>query len=221
VPLFLLVGPAGSGKTALADESAKLGCNGRALGRMTLAGFMEATDRCRGLIALDDLEEVAPGKAGRNTVSTNQYQQIIKQSYKKTSGTQTRMGDRGELKIRNLYGIKILNNTKGVDEITATRLFAVQTRRRTDAKKLEMEPLSPDILSADQIRVLRNRLHQWVFSNVQSIASTYEAISGPALQLYPLEPAAQEIRRPRLHGNLARVPAQPISLGILQCRQFE
>jgi hypothetical protein len=31
VPLFLLVGPAGSGKTALADESAKLGCNGRAL----------------------------------------------------------------------------------------------------------------------------------------------------------------------------------------------
>ena len=44
---------------------------------------------------------------------------------------------------------------------------------------------------------------------------------GPALQLYPLEPTAQEIGRPRLHGYLARVPAQPIGLGILQCRQFE
>ena len=44
---------------------------------------------------------------------------------------------------------------------------------------------------------------------------------GPALQLYPLEPTTQQISRSRLHGNLARVPPQPVGLGIFECRQLE
>lgn len=174
VPLFLLIGPPGSGKTVLGDEASRLGCNGRAMGRTTIAALSEAADWCRGLISIDDLEEVAPAKSTNGSPATNPFQQLIKTSYKKAGGTQALVGDRRDVRIRNLYGVKVINNTKGVDPITATRVIIVHTRCRNEEAKREMEQLAEHTLKPDEIRCLRHRMHHWVFSNHTLIAATYK-----------------------------------------------
>lgn len=170
VPLFMLVGDRGSGKTELSTHAAALGCNGVALGRTTRAGLEESCTQFRGLVAVDDFEELAmkSGKGGANVI--NDMAQVIKQSYKKASGTHTRVGERGELVVRNLFGVKFLNNTLGADPITLSRMFCVRTRRMTEETKNEMQKFATDLLTVEQVREIRNNLHFWIYSHVPEIA---------------------------------------------------
>jgi hypothetical protein len=175
VPLFFSHGPAGSGKTQLAAEVSSLGCNGRALGRTTLAGLMDTADRTRGLVCVDDLEEMAPSR-GRNAGIINPLQQIIKQSYEKTGAHHTRIGEDGDLAERNFYGVKLINNTQGIDTITSTRMFTIHMRRRTEQALAEMLGLQEHKLTVLAKRRLRNQCHIWVFSNVDEINRVYQGL---------------------------------------------
>lgn len=169
VPLFMLIGERGSGKTELGKHAAALGCNGVALGRTTVAGLMEACDRYRGLVAVDDFEELGVRSRGGADTSINDMAQVIKQAYKKTGGTHTRVGD-GDLTERNLYGVKFLNNTLGADPITLSRMFSIRTRRMTDETKKEMQQFANDLLTPTQINELRNQIHVWIYSHVPQLA---------------------------------------------------
>jgi hypothetical protein len=168
VPLFMLIGERGSGKTELGKNAAALGCNGVALGRTTVAGLMEACDRYRGLVAVDDFEEIGVRARGGADTAINDMAQVIKQSYKKTGGTHTRVGD-GNLTERNLFGVKFLNNTLGADPITLSRMFSIRTRKMTDETKKEMQQFAGDLMTSVQINELRNKIHVWIYSHVPEI----------------------------------------------------
>ena len=169
VPLFMLIGERGSGKTELGKQAAALGCNGVALGRTTVAGLMEACDRYRGLVSVDDFEELGIRARGGADTAINDMAQVIKQSYKKTGGTHTRVGD-GDLTERNLFGVKFLNNTLGADPITLSRMFSIRTRKMTEETKKALEQFADDLLPPRQVAELRNQIHVWIYTNVSRIA---------------------------------------------------
>ena len=59
VPLLLVQGPKGSGKTELGQVLADLSCNAVMVGQSSAAGIARLVDELRGLLVVDDLESVA------------------------------------------------------------------------------------------------------------------------------------------------------------------
>ncbi|MHA0036781.1 hypothetical protein [Deinococcus sp. PESE-13] len=172
VPLLLIVGVAGSGKSELGAALAQLSCNGIVLnGQTSAASVARIMDSVGGLAVIDDLEGI-----GANTKNSGEFSDLIQQlkvSYKKATArkvwTNTQTMKVEEL---NFYGIKVINNTEGVDGILGTRMLKVYTRKinpkyLTDAER--PEPLSPE-----QQKALRTNLHIWAMENAQKIAELYE-----------------------------------------------
>jgi hypothetical protein len=181
VPLFLAVGPAESGKSELGKEAAKLGCNGMTLSRTSLAAFAETADLCAGFLNTDDWEELAQGKGKTQPGAVNAIQQIVKVCYKKSTATQTRIGNGKALQTRNLFGVKFFTNTLGVDQITATRMFQIRTQEIAEINKRAMDAIAGRVLTPDRIRDLRNQAHMWVFSNIREIDETYQSVKAPTI----------------------------------------
>lgn len=175
VPLLLVTGPAGSGKSELGESMRSLGANSRnVLARVSAATLARHIDATRGLVVIDDLEQIGVG-ANSKDGQFDDLVQTLKLSYKKTTAmkmvTEFKAGVAFQREF-NFFGIKVINNTRGSDAILGSRMLAINTRHKpahvTIDKSLQ---LAPD----DQAK-LRNQLHTWAFNNVQAVADTYHAI---------------------------------------------
>ncbi|WP_407538664.1 hypothetical protein Q0M94_10810 [Deinococcus radiomollis] len=172
VPLVLVIGMAGSGKSELGTAIADVSCNAVILnGQTSAASVARAIDSAGGLAVIDDLEGI-----GSITKNKNDYGELVQQlkvSYKKATAkkkwTNTTTMRLEEL---NFYGVKIINNTEGADSILSSRMLKIYT------KKISKPHLGtytrPFELSPEQLVDLRNNLHIWAMENARDIDVLYQ-----------------------------------------------
>lgn len=177
VPLVLINGAAGSGKSELAARLADLSCNGTVItGQTSAATAARVCDMTAGLVAFDDLEAIGERSRG------NEFGELVQQlkvSYKQsTSKKLLTIMDRNGTRLETLdfFGIKVITNTAGVDDILGSRMLVIRTRKIKDANALkqDLEAFStPDDAEPEELIQLRNQLHIWAMETAQQLHSVY------------------------------------------------
>lgn len=177
VPLILLTGSAGTGKSELGAGMTEVSCNSVMIGQSSPSTMLRVMDEARGLIVIDDLESIGvkSGAAGKEKFS--EMVQILKTSYKKTSAVKIVTNSKRRIEIMNFFGVKIVSNTSGVDAILGSRMLQVGTG---NIPKQEIDQfLARQGLSSEELIALRNDLHIWSFDNVEALDLLYqEVVSG-------------------------------------------
>lgn len=167
VPLLMVTGEKGSGKSELGDAIAGVSCNATVVGQSSVAGVVRLLNETRGLVVLDDLESVGRGPEGSAFGDINQ---MLKQSYKKRTGRRAVTGKSGKTMIFDFYGPKVINNTKGVDDVLGSRMLHIRTRKATAAL---LSGLSSEGLEPQEAVRLRNELHVWAMANACALREQY------------------------------------------------
>jgi hypothetical protein len=134
VPLFLVNGPKGSGKTELGRAMKDVCANSALVGQGSAATIARLIDMSRGFVVLDDIESIGNNKAD---AQFSELIQGLKLSYKKSTAAKI-WTDIKTMKVEklNFFGIKMINNTTGVDAILGSRMFVIQTRKRLPRRLL-------------------------------------------------------------------------------------
>lgn len=191
IPLLLLNGEKGSGKTSLAEGIADLSFNGRVLGGGSEKAFVRFIDQGRGLLVLDDLESV-----GRRTHDEGGYgdiNQVLKVSYSKSTGLKSVVEKNGTTRTLNFYGPKVITNISGIDAVNATRMYQILCRPMPDSVKESGRIRGRDLTISEP---LRQELHAWGMSNIADAHRTYReksaTLGGRAEQIAaPIETIAE------------------------------
>lgn len=173
VPLLLSTGPAGSGKTALGIAMGEVCANSpkTPVGQISAASIARLIDQSRGFVVLDDLESV--GKMRNGDGQFDELVQALKLSYNKQSAIKywTNMKT-GSLEKLNFFGIKLINNTRGVDSILGSRMFTIATRKMPEG--MTLSPVGK--LLPMELATLRDDLHTWAFSNASQVSQAYSLV---------------------------------------------
>ena len=101
IPMLLLNGGKGSGKSSLAEGLADLSYNGHMLGGGSEKAFVRFVDEGRGLLVLDDLEAV--GRRGPDDGGYGDINQILKVGYSRATGLKTVVARSGATRLSNLW----------------------------------------------------------------------------------------------------------------------
>lgn len=173
VPLLLLNGPAGSGKSQTGNVMARLCANGTVIGQVSAASAARLIDETRGFVVLDDVESIA-AKAGKD-VQVNELVQALKVSYNKHTAVKY-WTDVKTMKTERLdfFGVKLLSNTLGADAILGSRMIRIQTRKMPEGMQSTVRDFSPEDLV--RLRALRNELHTWAFQEVTKVEAAYKKV---------------------------------------------
>jgi hypothetical protein len=213
IPLVIVSGEKGSGKSELGDAICRVSFNATIIGQGSAASVVRLLNEARGLVVLDDLEAV-----GRSLedMSFNDINQMLKLSYKKRTGRKALTDKNGKTTIFDFYGPKVINNTQGVDSILGSRMLYIQTRRMPEPIRQSGEISGSD---HDELINLRNELHVWGMANAREVHDRYRRlvdskkdrdaeISAPLLALAEL--SEDEILQQSLVLALDRQPARRI-----------
>lgn len=170
VPLVLIVGSAGSGKTDLGRALANVGCNASIItGQTSAATAARVLDQLSGLAVFDDLEQIG-SRSGEGEFS--EFVQQLKVSYKKDTATKAWTNTKTmRVEKLNFYGVKVITNTLGADSILSTRMLRIYTRKLP--KESLNSVLRPIPLSGSELQELRDNLHIWTMEQVRAIAHQY------------------------------------------------
>lgn len=207
VPLLLLNGEAGSGKSQTGSTMAKMCANGLVIGQVSAATAARLIDETRGFVVLDDVEDIASkvGKSGKD-IQTSEFVQALKVSYNKHTAVKY-WTDVKTMKTERLdfFGVKMLNNTLGADAILGTRMIRIQTRKMPQGMTSNLRDFSPEDMV--RLRKLRNELHTWAFQNVAMVEKTYRDVSGVKTDRHdeiaaPLRTMAKIVGNPEIASHL-------------------
>lgn len=172
VPLLFLNGPAGSGKSEMGRAMARVCANAYISGQSSAASIARFIDESRGFVVMDDLELI-----GNKGAEYSELVQALKLSYNKATAVKLWTDVKTmRTQLLDFYGVKMINNTQGADQILGTRMLRIQTRKIPENMKKEFGGLVPTEHS--KLLELRNELHTWTFENVSLIESRYK-------ELYP------------------------------------
>ncbi len=207
VPLLLLCGEPGSGKSTAGIAMSTLSANGAIVGQVNAAAAARLIHETKGLIVLDDLEAIG-ARPGKDGASFGDLVQWLKVSYNRDTATKVWVDASRNFKVERLngFGIKVINNTTGVDNILGSRMIRVQTRKMPQAQADARRNLVPP--SAERLQALRDELHTWTFDHVADIASTYAEICPSASE------RSEEIAAPL--RVLARLSGDEAHSGLLE-----
>jgi hypothetical protein len=74
----------------------------------------------------------------------------------------------------NFFGVKMINNTRGADEILGSRMLRIQTGKIPEHLKTRFQETA--LTEAVKLRSLRDELHTWTYMNVKEIESQYRSL---------------------------------------------
>jgi hypothetical protein len=208
VPLLFVNGPKGSGKSGLGRAMALVCANAYVCGQSSAASVARFIDESRGFVVLDDLEVI-----GSRGGEFGELAQALKLSYTKKTATKIWTDVKSmRTKQLNFYGVKLINNTSGADDILSSRMLRVQTRRLPDHRKEEFLRRRP--LDAPALGALRDELHTWAFESVALVDGEYR-------RLFPkVTDRAQEIEAPlKIMALLSGDPGLTAALEVALARQ--
>ncbi|MFC3125122.1 bifunctional DNA primase/polymerase [Pseudoroseomonas globiformis] len=199
VPLILLCGPSNTGKSTAGVLMGTLAANGTIVGQVSAAAAARLIHETKGLVVLDDLEAIG-AKPGKDGAAFGDLVQWLKVSYNRDTATKVWVDSSRNFKVERLngFGIKVINNTTGVDSILGSRMIRVQSRKMPQARADERRGMEPP--SSSEIVRLRDELHCWTFDHVGRIAQVYAGVCPSASE------RAEEIAAPlrvlaRISGN--------------------
>lgn len=172
VPLVLVTGPPGSGKSALGKAMVQICANAATVGQISAAATARLIDETKGFVVFDDLESIGKRK-GREAAGFSELVQSLKLSYNKETAWKswTDMSSGGKVKRLNFYGVKMINNTTGADHILGSRLLKIYTQKIP--KVLQQNFGTSEEWNPFVLQKLRDELHTWTFENVSLIDETY------------------------------------------------
>ena len=170
VPLVLIVGAAGSGKTDLARALAQVGSNATIItGQTSAATAARVLDQLSGLAVFDDLEQIGQRSAGDDF---SEFVQQLKVSYKKDTARKAWTNTKTmRVETLDFYGVKVITNTTGAGEILSSRMLKVFTRKLPPEVLGEREHMEPT--SGAELQALRDGLHLWAMEQVRAIETLY------------------------------------------------
>ena len=170
VPLIFLHGPAGSGKSEMGRAMARVCANAYVCGQSSAASIARFIDESRGFVVLDDLEVIG-GRGGEFT----ELVQALKLSYNKETAVKLWTDVKTMRTMRlNFFGVKMINNTRGADEILGSRMLRVRTAVMPEHVRERFQETAPT--EALKLRSLRDELHTWTFMNVSGIEAEYRML---------------------------------------------
>jgi hypothetical protein len=204
IPLLLLNGEKGAGKSTLAEAVAAMSFNGCMLGNASERAIIRASDQGRGLVVLDDLESV--GRRGQEDFGFGDINQVIKVSYAKATGIKSVVEKNGISRRLYFYGPKVITNISGIDPVNGSRMFTIVCRPMPDGVRAAgtIRGRDPSVSAA-----LRSELHAWGMASIADAHSAWKRrtaslgdraaqIAAPLLALADLagsEPLARAIQR--------------------------
>lgn len=172
VPLILVTGARDTGKSQLSNAISEVAMNSPPpVGQVSAATIARLIDLARGFVVLDDLESIANKSHG--DAQFDELIQNLKLSYKKTTASKywTNMKTHKVEKL-NFFGMKLINNTQGVDSILGSRMFTISTRSMPEGESLSQDKR----LTYEERQDLRDDLHTWAFCEVGKVVQTYAMI---------------------------------------------
>jgi len=175
VPMALVVGPPGSGKSALGRAMCQICANAVPVGQISAAAAARLIHETKGFILLDDLESI--GKRPKNErPQLNELIQALKVSYNKDTSWKIWINvSRGMRQERlNFFGVKMINNTSGADDILGSRMLKIHARKIP--LELKSKIGSQNAVMSGNLDSLRDELHTWTFENVALIDQTYKRL---------------------------------------------
>jgi hypothetical protein len=170
VPIIFMHGPAGSGKSETGRAMARVCANAYVCGQSSAASIARFIDESRGFVVLDDLESIG-NRGGEFT----ELVQALKLSYNKETAVKVWTDVKTMRTMRlNFFGVKMVNNTRGADDILGSRMLHIRTRPIPEQLKQEFREAAPT--EAVRLRALQDELHAWTFENVGLIEAKYRAL---------------------------------------------
>lgn len=170
VPLLFLNGPPGSGKSEMGRAMARVCANAYVCGQSSAASIARFIDESRGFVVLDDLEMI-----GSRGGEFSELAQSLKLSYNKTTAVKLWTDVKTmRPQLLDFYGVKMINNTRGTDEILGSRMLRIQTQRIPEDIKAGFAALK--LSAPGKLRDIRDELHTWTFENIELIEMEYKRL---------------------------------------------
>lgn len=170
VPILVLQGGRGTGKTELGMVLADLSRNGVVAGQTTAAGLARLVDEARGLVVLDDLEAVSTAAGGFTEIG-----QVLKTGYKKSSARKSVVDRAGRVTSLDFYGPKVVSNTRGVEPVIRSRSVVVRTASMPPEVAAGRTASEPPVDATE----LRDELHCWAMRQVGEVHREARRVARP------------------------------------------
>jgi hypothetical protein len=204
IPLLLIAGPRGTGKSELGDAIARIGYNATVASQLRAAGMIRLLDETRGLLVLDDMDGDGPA----SIIGTGELAQALKTSYKKATSRKPLADRGGRVRMVDFYGPKVVSTTRGVDDVLGSRMLAIVTG--TAPTGTVRSSLDWTDVRVDEVR---DELHCWAMASAVEVAAAGAAraasgvdrraeIEAPVLVL-------ADLAGPRLGERLRKVLRDP------------
>jgi hypothetical protein len=192
----------------LGQESDRVCANAYVCGQSSAAFIARFINESRGFVVLDDLKAI-----GNRGGEFSELVQALKLSYSKATATKLWIDVKTMRTERlNFFGVKMVNNTLGADQILGSRVLRVQTKKIPDHLKQAFSETSP--ANDRKLENLRNELHTWAFENVNQAAATYRSLDPKGTD------RADEIAAPlQVMASLAADPGLTSRLVVALARQ--
>lgn len=173
IPYVLVCGEKGTGKSELGIMLSQLGANGSIIGQVSAASAARKIHETRGLIVFDDLEGV--GQKRGSDGGFTELIQFLKVSYNADTAKKVWTDSSHGFRVRELngFGIKVINNTQGVDGILGSRMIRVSTRRMpNEVGKQRRSIEAPGVM---ELKRLQDEMHTWAFESVEMVDAIYRS----------------------------------------------
>jgi len=158
LPIMLVTGEKGSGKSELASAVADLSFNSTVMAQGSAAALVRLASDCGGLVVLDDVEglDTAGGAFG-------ELAQCLKVGYKAHTAKKPLTAPSGRVDVHDFFGPRLITTTRGVDAVLASRCISVGTTPGTSQR------LAGEIDG----NALRDELHALAMSRVGDVRDAY------------------------------------------------
>jgi hypothetical protein len=164
IPLLLVTGPAGTGKSELGEAIGRLSFNATIAGQLRAAGMIRLLDETRGTIVLDDMDGDGPA----SVTGTGELAQALKTSYKRSTSVKPVADRGGRVRMIDFYGPKVIGNTRGVDQVLGARMFRVITAQAPDGWSA-----TGALADEPALNSLRDELHAWGMASSRELHEIY------------------------------------------------
>ncbi len=160
LPILLVQGMRGTGKTELAASMAALSFNAVTLGQGSAAALVRLTRECGGLVVLDDAEGLGGG-------SFSDLGQCLKVGYRSATARKSITLPSGRIETWDFFGPRVVTCTRGVDPVLGSRCISVGTA----AVEMAFDRGEPEPTA------LRDELHALAMTAAASVRAVYERLT--------------------------------------------